>query len=131
MDLNFLKNPILLTIIAVALTYLYLYWDMRNKQERNPNTYIEPPGFMIPAGIGLVTFLITYKLFGLSWFKTNDVSKTVESVNTKPVQNAGNINNNNLSEKLTEGFDSNTYHMVRKNTIRLPKTDVFIDLAKF
>lgn len=136
MDLSFLKNPIILTILAVALTYLYLYWDMKNKQKKNPKIIIDSPGFIIPLGVGVFTFLITYKLFGFPGSNTNISmpESNVVPVGIKPKLLDGGsliLGKNNISEKLTEGFDSNSYHLVGKGSIRLPQTDVFIDLAKF
>ena len=103
MDLNFLKNPIILAIIAIALTYAYMYWENKKKRE-------EP-----------------------------DASVTAVLEQTKPTQQGGvNLLEGNplahksrISERMTDTFGSNTYHLVGKNAIRLPQTDVFIDIAKF
>lgn len=34
MDLDFLKNPIILAIIAGVLTYAYMWWDNKQKKEK-------------------------------------------------------------------------------------------------
>jgi hypothetical protein len=42
MDLGFLQNPIVLAILSAALAYLYLYFEHKKKQEKNPKAKIEP-----------------------------------------------------------------------------------------
>lgn len=139
MDISFLKNPIILTVIAMVLTYLYLYWQMTDRQSKNPKATIETPGYTIPIGVGVFTFIITYSLFGFPKGDTIE-NANVLNIESKPVLPLNTIkalggklleNKSNISEKLTDGFDSNTYHLVGRNSIKLPQTDVFIDLAKF
>ena len=139
MDLNFLKNPIILAIIAGVLTYAYLWWDNKQKKEKNPKAEVEEIDYIIPALVALLTLFITYNLFG---FNTSGLPGVTNS-NVEQVieQSKPNIGDNKLleggnlqtrfSDKLADSFDSNTYHLLGKNTIKLPQTDVFIDIAKF
>lgn len=142
MDLNFLKNPIILAIIAGVLTYAYMWWDNKQKKEKNPKAEIEEIDYIPPALVALLTLFITYNLFGFN--NTPDITNTnVEQVieQSKPTLQGGtkliegNVQNiplqTRFSDKLADSFDSNTYHLLGKNTIKLPQTDVFIDIAKF
>lgn len=142
MDLSFLKNPIILAVIAAALTYAYLYWDNMKKQEKNPKADIKPVEYTTPAIVGLISLFIGYSLFGFQGGvkKVDEVGEAIE--NSKPgaeevVSNTANLMgghrrlNTNFSDRMADSFDSNTYHLIGKNAIRLPNTDVFIDLAKF
>ena len=140
--MSYLKNPIVLAILAAALTYAYLYWDNMKKKEENPKADIKPVEYTTPAIVGLISLFIGYSLFGFSnGKKMDEVGEVIE--NSKPEMDItgtnGNANlmgghkhlNTNFSDKLADSFDSNTYHLIGKNAIRLPNTDVFIDLAKF
>lgn len=142
MDLNFLKNPVILAIIAGVLTYAYMWWDNKQKKEKNPKAVIEEIDYVLPAMVALLTLFITYNLFGFnSSSPTNITNSNVEQVieQAKPTLQGGTklIEGNNMplqtrfSDKLADSFDSNTYHLLGKNTIKLPQTDVFIDIAKF
>ena len=130
MDINILKNPVILAVIAAVLTYLYLQWEKKkNKKE-------EEISLITPAVVGLMTLFVGYSIFGNDspLLPTNneslpqslpkdEVGKLIENTNM-PVQ-----------KQLTGGsndiFDTNTYHLVGRNAIKLPQTDVFIDIAKF
>jgi len=144
MDLEFLKNPIILAIIAGVLTYAYMWWDNKQKKEKNPKAVIEEIDYVPPVMVALLTLFITYNLFGFNGSSpTNITSTNVEQVieQTRPTLQGGtklidgNASNKPLqtrfSDQLADSFDSNTYHLLGKNTIKLPQTDVFIDIAKF
>jgi hypothetical protein len=127
MDLSFLQNPIVLAILAAALSYLYLYLEHKNKQAENPKAEIDPISYTIPAVIGLGTFFVAYMFFG-----RNKLATPEDIVNEQ--LGGGNL----MDQKFTDGvsaandsFGSNTFKLVGKNSIKLPQTDVFIDLAHF
>ena len=126
MDLSFIKNPIFIAIFAGIIAYLYMYYDNLKKQEANPKATIEPIGYTTPGIISLIVLFISYSIFG---FNTSSSDTIVDTI-----QDGGiNINNNvpRFTEGATDSFGSNTYRLVGKNTIKLPQTDVFIDLAHF
>jgi|688.fasta_scaffold317908_2 hypothetical protein len=137
MDLSFLKNPVILAILAAIMTYLYMYWDNKKKREANPKADIEPVSLVTPAIVGVLTLFITYGFFGSSNVVKNVdsvgevIDQTNQSGGVKLLDSNPLANKRKISERLTDTFDSNTYHLVGKNTIRLPQTDVFIDIAKF
>lgn len=139
MDFSFLKNPIVLAILAAVITYLYMYWQNKETQEKNPKAKPIPVDYTTPIIIGLMTLFITYCLFGFNGKKSDSVGDILEKGNT--VQTGGNsvqilepnsaLIKTRLSDRMTDSFDSNTFHLVGKNSIKLPQTDVFIDIAKF
>jgi len=138
MDLiSLFQNPIILAIIAGALTYAYLYWDNMKKKEKNPKADIPPVDYTTPAIVGIMALFIGYSLFGFSKKSSMDeVGQVIETANPRLVEKpsdlvGGHKMNTNFSDKFADSFDSNTYHLIGKNAIRLPNTDVFIDLAKF
>ena len=133
MDLNFLKNPLLLAIIAAAGIYLYMYLENKKKLDKNPKAEIQPIDFTTIGIVGVVTFFVAYGLFG---FGNKDVvGGIIEQSKIQPSQPVKLLENQSLVGKIKgtviESFDSNTYHLVGKNAIRIPQTDVFIDIAKF
>lgn len=124
MNLSLLQNPIVLAILAAALSYLYLYLDRKSKQEENPKAEIEPISYTIPLVVGLGTLFVSYYFFGKS------VPTPEMEVNQQlQGENEGNRFTDNGAG--TDSFGSNTFRLVGKNSIKLPQTDVFIDLAHF
>jgi hypothetical protein len=132
--MDFFKNPIFIAIIAAGLTYLYMWWDNKKKQEDNPKAAIEELDITPPILVGLVALFIAYNLFG---FGGNTSDNTIEQV--KNLEGGNGVKliegkplmHTKFSDKLADSFDSNTYHLIGKNMIKLPQTDVFIDIAKF
>jgi len=149
MDLSIFKNPIFLAIIVTALTYMYLYWENKKKQDENPKANIEPISITTPIIVGLLTLFIAYNYFGMPQpnIDNSSIEELYKNKTPELVQNAGNIagkalneinllgktsiNKMRLSDRMTDSFGSNTFHLIDKNVIRLPQTDVFIDIAKF
>lgn len=134
MNINILKNPIILTIIASSLTYLYLWWENKKLKDKNPKAKIENISYITPIIVGLLTLFITYNLFGFNNGEKLVENNTIDEIN-KIKQDGGSnlieLGKNQLSDGLTDTFGSNTYHIVSKNNIKLPQTDVFIDIARF
>jgi hypothetical protein len=65
-------------------------------------------------------FLVAYNFFGEKPIPTEEI------VNEQLV--GGNVK---FTEGGSDSYGSNTYRLVGKNNIKLPQTDVFIDLAHF
>lgn len=139
MDLSFLKNPIILAILMTSVTYAYLYWDNKKKQDKNPKAELPPINMTTPAVVGFLTLLIGYGLFGFG-NKTDEVGHVIEQSNdpqtggfqtVKLMENKSLLQRSKMSERLSDSFGSNTYHLVGKNAIKLPSADVFIDIARF
>jgi len=143
MDLSFFKNPIILAIIAAALTYAYMHWENKKKKEENPKAEIEEVSYTTPAIVGILTLFITYSFFGFSGSSVSSgdaVGEVIEQSKVCKLVGGGTANllgggnsggTRVASDGMTDTFNSNTYHLVGKNAIRLPQTDVFIDIAKF
>jgi hypothetical protein len=141
MDLSFLKNPIILAILMTSITYAYMYWDNKQKKEKNPKANIPEINMTTPAAVGFLTLIIAYGLFGSgnndevgAVLKQSGDAQTGGFQNVKLIENnslRNGLNGSRIADRLTDSFDSNTYHLVGKNAIRLPSADVFIDIAKF
>lgn len=124
MSMNFLKNPIVLAVLAAGITYGYLYWQNKKAQEENLSETVDQVSFVGPLIVGLIVFIIAYNIFG----PTTTVAEIPlpEPVDAKPLS----ITMNPV-DRITDTFDSNTYHIIDRGSIKLPHTDVFIDIAKF
>jgi len=123
MDLSFLKNPVILSLLAIIITCLYLEWEKNN----HPNQEKVKINYTKPIIIGIIVFIISYGLFGIN---TNNIDTNIYQT-SKLIKQSEFINNKLLSEKLIDSFGSNTYHLVGKNSIKIPQVDVFIDMARF
>lgn len=122
--MEFLKNPLVLAIIAAGLTYAYMYWDNKKKKEENPKANIEDISYTTPIIVGFLTLFISHSLFSFN------TPVPVEELKV-PVLKGGNSIINQPVPRMTDTFNSETYYVVGKNNIKLPEVDVFIDMAKF
>lgn len=110
-------NPILLGIFSTILVIIYSYYRQWNANkelsinEKKPYTF----DYLVPGIVGLIVwfFVAAY----------NDIT------DIKNVELSEQITTNSISSQ--SGGKSASYHLIGKNTIRLPATDVFIDIAKF
>jgi hypothetical protein len=129
MFINIFKNPIILALLAAAITYLYMWWENENKYKKNPKSSKESISLITPLIVGLIVLFITYNYFGLSnkeIISDKNQIAGVQIIDANPIKNKM-----NMSDRFTDTFDSKTYRLIGKNTIKLPQTDVFIDIAKF
>ena len=122
------KNPIILGILFAAIAYLFLYWQEDRKKKENKEYEKKPINILIPGIIGiLVWFLSSY------YFEKNNIPNSCND--TQPIYSAEKPNLiSQPTYKLVrseESIGSRSYHLVGKNKVRLPPTDVFIDVAKF
>ncbi len=108
--MDIIKNPIILAVLAGTIAYLYLYYNKQSKEKSK-----ESINLMYPGIVALITLVSSYLFFSS---KTENVSPELQG-------------GKNFSESVTDSFGSNTYKLIGKNNIKLPQTDVFIDLAHF
>lgn len=123
MFFDLLKNPIVIGLILGTITYLYLYWENKKKKEKN-DKIVDGVNYYIPIAVAILGWFIAYNIFG-KW------NTTIDTANIQPTSNiqqgCGPVNNP-VSDNIK---NNDVYHVATKNTIRLPQTDVFIDIAKF
>lgn len=92
--------------------------------------------YTTPAIVGIMTLFIAYSLFGFPKTSVDEVGQVIDTTKPNLIEKpmtltGGHKMNTTFSDKMADSYDSNTYHLIGKNAIRLPNTDVFIDLAKF
>lgn len=138
MDFSFLKNPIVLAIIAGVLTYLYMNWENKRKQEENPKANIEDVSYTTPIIVGLLVLFISQGFLGAETKEIpaggDPVGHIIDNPSMPQLVGGGAKSNDILGQagaKMSDTWNSEIYHLVGRNAIKLPQTDVFIDIAKF
>jgi H+/Cl- antiporter ClcA len=64
--LDILKNPVIIGLFAGVLTYIYLWWCLKedNKRRKNKNKKIKKDvNLIIPSVIAVIVWFITYGYF--------------------------------------------------------------------
>lgn len=114
--MDFLKNPIVIGALAGLITYGYFYYDaQKNKEDNNIKKSVP---ILTPLIVAVIVWFVTSCYFDrcCETVKLNVLTPNQRTVHT-----------------LSNNSDINTrsYHLIGKNKIRLPSTDVFIDIANF
>lgn len=127
-NLDLLKNPIVLGVLASIITYLYMYWQENQRHKKNPKSVKKSINIMTPGVVG-----------ALVWFASGSYfDKTLSNIPLKPTNQM--IPNNTIIERLDDNVpigsdspsgDSKSYRLVGKGKIQLPQQDVFLDLANW
>ena len=147
--MNYLKNPIIIGIIACLLTTSYIYYTRKN--DKNKNAPPKPFNFITPLAVGVIAWFIAESVIT----KTSPKQIPTIAPNNQPLlpppelpigstglpqmqpsqfNNLNGVidNTKNGGNSDTIGTDgTNTYNIISKNNIKLPTMDVFIDLANF
>lgn len=130
MGIDFLKNPIVLGIVATVLTYIYFHWKAEQEHKKNPEAKRKRPNFLIPGIAGLITWFLASSYFDQQNPKLIEQSAGYQDPHTAVHPPTPNSNANEVMDSAMSSA-SNSYHLIGKNKVRLPPTDVFIDIAKF
>ena len=117
--LDILKSPIILGVIAAVGTYMYMYWEMEKKYKKNPKIKRKQVNILTPGIIGIVVWFIASSYMGE---KVPQI-KNIPIYQSKNIVQGGTLNDGSCG--------SLSYHLIKDNGIKLPNTDVFIDLAPF
>jgi len=144
--MNYLKNPIILGVVACLLIITYMYYTKLQDDKKNKDGKNKPFNFITPLAVGIIVWFIAETVIpktiqnpiinSIDPIKVNPVTQQIAPVSTSvPIQKPS-VNNINVkkiggnSETIcTEG--TNTYNIISKDNIKLPSMDVFIDLANF
>ena len=141
MSLAYFKNPIILGILGAILSYVYLYWRAEQKHKEDKSVKREQVNILIPGAIGVIVWFIAATYFdndsgsgnGYNHPKLSDKSLNNTSVQNMTGGSKGNTNVSNTTSvsEPSKMVQNKSYHLIGKNKVRLPPTDVFIDVAKF
>jgi len=120
-----LQNPIVVGLVVFVVVYAYLRWDANRKYKEDPKSEKKKVNILIPTIVG-----------GLSWFLTGSYLKQYCGNNAQTVE-VQQINHPNKAvpyclQSMSQGsVNFSPVQMLQKRSLRLPKTDVFIDLGNF
>lgn len=120
-----LQNPIVVGLIMFVVVYAYLRWDADKKYNEDPKSEKKKVNVLVPTIVG-----------ALSWFLMGSYLK--QNFNN----NGQNVEMQQISlpnkavpyclQSMSQGsVDFTPVQMLQKRNLRLPKTDVFIDLGNF
>ena len=136
MYLNILKNPIVLGLIASALTYLYLwYYNKDNKKKdskssKNISLIYPLIAFVLVAGVSYIYF--NYSSSDTSASASSVSPQIIEQIGTaKPdIEIANPVNNYKFTKDITSESAA-SFHLLSRgvnvpNNLNVP--DVFIDV---
>ncbi len=132
-DLEILKNPILIGVLLGAITYLYMWYEEKNRREKNPKTRKRAVNIVTPVVVAIIAWFISS-----NYFSNSTIKKAQPTIETKPEATpiiGGKTKQYLVTSKGSIDTDgslgSASYHIISKKNVRLPPIDVFIDLAKF
>ncbi len=128
MELTYLKNPIILGILAAVITYLYFYWTQEKKYKKDPKIKRRPISILTPGAVGLVVWFLASSYFDRNITITASNIENIEGSELPKTVSPGAKNYKIVSDS---SIGSRSYHLIGKNKVRLPPTDVFIDVARF
>ncbi|MBA42449.1 MAG: hypothetical protein CMF62_00380 [Magnetococcales bacterium] len=127
--MDILKNPIVIGILALVITYAYLWWENEQKYKKNPEIKKKSVNLMIPGVVGAVSWFIASSYFdkNSSTPEKNKIlainSEVVKPTLRKELEKA-------LSEAsdIPDSFKSGSYKALDNESIKVPDLDVFMDL---
>lgn len=138
-DIDILKNPVMIGAVIAALTYCYLYWKEQQKRKKNPKVSNRSVNVITPAVVGVIAWFIASSCFDDSSSNSNTITPNTAPT---PLPTIGSTaTGGNISQVFpafpsqvangNQNVSGESFHVIKKNSIRLPPTDVFIDLADF
>ena len=136
--MQLLKNPIVLSVISGILVYLFLQRQEKINRKKDPKIKKKPVNLLTPAVVAVIIWLIASSYTS----QTSSQDLTLQSkqpTNILPTNLANKQDLEELKESMLGG-QLNTNKQLNSqmnnrdiviNSIKLPPTDVFIDLARF
>ncbi|AYV82014.1 MAG: hypothetical protein Homavirus2_18 [Homavirus sp.] len=137
MVFTYLKNPVVLGILSATFIYLYMYWDAERKYKEDKSIKRKQVNILIPAAIGVIIWFLASTYFDKEHNNTDSMIINLSS-DKNPIELSDTHHKYKLVESNKDSslcnrdeFCNKSYHIIGKNKVRLPPTDVFIDVAKF
>jgi hypothetical protein len=143
---DYLRNPIVLGLLASVSTYLYLYWEAEQKYKKNKKIEKKSISIITPGIIGVIVWFIASSYFENSGSnsshdksaKTNRSSRNstnhelfrggATGSNKNYLINRTSTSNSNSNAQSSDSVvDSKSFYLIGKSKLKLPNTDVFID----
>ncbi len=117
--LDILKSPLLLGLIAAIGIYTYMYWEKAKEYRNNPTIKRKRVNILMPGIIGIIVWFIA----------SSYMCENLPQIKNIPMYHSKNIVRGALDEYPSGSILS--YHLIKDNNIKMPNTDVFMELAPF
>lgn len=121
---NIIKNPIVIGLLVGVIIYLYLYWEEDKRRKKNPESKKKPVNIVTPGVVAAIVWFVASSYLD---YKSNTSTSIGAVKNTN--QMVQSIDQDNIIK--LDANHGESLHRIEKNSIRLPPTDVFIDMIKF
>lgn len=122
--MDILKNPIIIGVIAAVIIYVAMIFINQRNPKKTPNGQLKSVNWWIPIIGGIIVAFLAYV-----YFKSQNVQQ--QSIQGVEPQGLGQAFSGGQALHSSDSFAAGKYHVLRKHEIKLPDTDVFIDIAKF
>jgi uncharacterized protein with PQ loop repeat len=143
------KNPIVVGIIAVIMTYLSLYYKEKQRIQKYPKSKKKTINISVPLVVGAFCwFLSSTYIYNSSKSQSSSNSSNIPYIYNIPNDPCIKLDSNGNSENILEYVSENaamlnksnsqgdsensiSYHFVRAGDVVIPDIDVFLDVGTF
>jgi heme/copper-type cytochrome/quinol oxidase subunit 2 len=117
-NLELFKNPVIIGLVAGALTYAYMYWENEQKYKKKPASRKKPVSFIPPAVVAVIVWFIASSYFDSSQ-NTGTTDQTVpdQIIKAQSIQIQKIPNSNMVVQNTTASIAPNTVIATTPNTI--------------
>lgn len=126
-----LKNPLIIGVVVGAVVYLYLRWESKRKHKEDPQAEKRPVNLMIPGAVGAISWFVASAYLNRDNTRKNSAKV---SLNEEAVIGASLGGTRDLMSSLpvpVSSPDISSFELLKKRKVRLPATDVFLDIGDF
>lgn len=140
--MDILQNPIIIGLLLGAITYGYMYWEEQQRHKNNPKVAAKSVSFMTPLVVAVMGWFLASNFFDngveapvvpvdVSGQATGQIEyRLVSNTNNQlPTTNQVAGGQMNTAQHIVPKLDS--FELVGLDEVKLPHSDVFIDLARF
>ena len=114
--MDIIKNPIVIAVLLGTLTYGYMYWEEQQRKKKNPKISDKAINLITPIVVAVISWFLA-----ANFFEGGDAcssSQMLEQIEYKLV-----------SEHAPQMKDD--FEFINPDEIKLPPSEVFVDLARF
>ena len=133
--MDIIKNPVVLGLTAIVLTYMYLTWTINNKK-KNKNKKSkeqEEVNLLIPLVVGIIVWFIAYSYF--EYHPEDGIENIVydTGISNKPslpLPIPPSPKYNFIQDVVTESSDPKSFSLLTKGDVNVPRNfpDVLLDI---
>lgn len=122
--MDIIRNPIVLAVLAGALTYLYLMWTADKKKDPKSKKDIS---LLTPLIVSVIVFVLAYGYFNYS---SSNINQIIPKTEIKNLESMTPNNKYHFVKDISESSPQ-SFHLLSKGLINIPNNltipDVFIE----